>query len=98
MTPLKEEIAEMIFWANWKNTKPGKEEGTKCLEDESQKKSHPEADRARPDWGAPRIRRIICTNCKGKDKAKDDRESVEDVGEIVLESPFELPQLICGGQ
>ena len=98
MTPLKEEIAEMIFWAIWKNTKPGKEEGTKCLEDESQKKSHPEADRASPDWGAPRIRRVICSNCKGKDKAKDDRESVEDVGEIVLESPFELPQLICGGQ
>ena len=98
MTPLKEEIAEMFFWANWKNTKPGKEESTKCLKDESQKKSHPEADGSGPNRGAPRIRRIICSNCKGKDKAKDDRECVEDVGEIVLESPCELPQLICGGQ
>ena len=73
---------------------PGEEERPKCLKHESKEKGHAKADGACSDGSAPRIRRIICPHCKGKDKAKDDCKGVEDVGKVILESPFKLPQWV----
>ena len=73
---------------------PWEEERAKCLEYESEEKGHAKADGAGSNGGAPRIGRIICPHCKGKDKAKDDCKGVEDVGKVILESPFKLPQWI----
>ena len=73
---------------------PGEEECAKRLKYESQEKSHLKADCARSNGSAPRVGRVIGSHCKGEDKAKDDGKGVEDVGKVILEGPFQLPQRI----
>ena len=77
---------------------PGEEECAKRLKYESKEKSHLKADCAGSNGSSPRVGRVIGSHCKGEDEAKDDGKGVEDVGKVILESPFQLPQRIGGAE